>query len=99
MERTIRFFIVVKKWFDKVNGNTYHSVKATDTQTGKVYIKGITYGYGSHYEHTAINLLVDNGLIDSKYKGYEYSKYQRENNYPIEWEVIEDCKKRDLDKE
>lgn len=93
-----KFLVIAKRWFDN-NGNTYHSVKITDFSTNKVYIVGMTYGYGSHYEHTAINKLVKEGLIDAKYGEYKYSSYERENNYPIIWEVIDVIHKKDLDKE
>lgn len=91
-----KFLVIAKRWFDEINGNTYHSVKITDLETGKVYIVGKTYGYGSHYEYTAINKLIAEGLIDAKYR---YCNYERENNYPIIWEVIDVKRKKDLDKE
>ena len=91
-----KFLVIAKRWLDKINGNTYHSVKITDLETGKVYVVGFTYGYESHYEHTAINKLVTEGLIDAKYGEYNY---ERENNYPIIWEVIDVKRKKDLDKE
>ena len=92
-----KFLVIAKRWFDKINGNTYHSVKITDLETDKVYIVGKTYGYGSHYEYTAINKLITEGLIDAKYGEYEYCNYERENNYPIIWEVIDVKRKKDLD--
>ena len=94
-----KFVVIAKRWFDKIFGNTYHSVKITDLKTGKVYIVGKTYGYGSHYKQTAINKLIAEGLIDAKYGGYEYCNYERENNHPIVWEVIDVKRKKDLDKE
>lgn len=94
-----KFLVIAKKWFDKIKGNTYHSVKITDLETGKVYIVGKTYGYGSFYEYTAINKLIAERLIDAKYGEYEYYNYEIENNYPIIWEVIDVKRKKDLDKE
>jgi len=48
--------VVGKRWFDRINGNTYHSVE--------VYVDGdlvgyipLEYGYDSAYEQTALNLL------------------------------------------
>jgi hypothetical protein len=50
-----------KRWFDKVNGNTYHSVK--------VYVNGklvgfepYAYGYDEGYLQTAVELLVKAGV-------------------------------------
>lgn len=75
-----KFLVIAKRWFDEINGNTYHSVKITDLETGKVYIVGKTYGYGSHYEYTAINKLIAEGF-DAKYR---YCNYES-----IIWEVID----------
>jgi hypothetical protein len=48
--------ITARRWFQKTYGNTYHSVK--------VYIDGelvghvpFTYGYGSQYEQTALEII------------------------------------------
>jgi hypothetical protein len=32
-----KFLAIAKRWFDKINGKYYHSVKITDLETGKVY--------------------------------------------------------------
>ena len=42
--------VLVKKWFDKINGNTYHSV--TFEFKNEVYFSGLTYGYERMYEQT-----------------------------------------------
>lgn len=48
--------VIAKRWFERVNGNTYHSCV--------VYVNGdligeesFTYGYGSHYIQTAREIL------------------------------------------
>jgi hypothetical protein len=53
---------VGRRWFDKVNGNTYH--------TTEVYVNGKfvskserTYGYGSQYEVTGFEILQDAGYF------------------------------------
>ena len=48
------------KWFDKINGNTYHTVKIDienggDSETLKT--NGLVYGYGDHWKQTACELL------------------------------------------
>lgn len=94
----IKFICNAVKWFDKVNGNTYHSVRITDTKTGKVYVDkySYTYGYGKHYRQTALQVLIDNNLIDKKYQSNNvYGTYEYENNNPILWNVSEG-KKRDM---
>ena len=51
--------IVIKEWFDKVNGNTYFSAVATLNGEYKVKIP-FQYGYGSHaIDKTARKLLAD----------------------------------------
>jgi len=68
--------IIGKKWFDKINGNTYHSVTIEVTNDGqtKTYYQGLTYGYGDQWQYTAIQLLKDKGVLKNitrKYKGSE----------------------------
>jgi len=52
-----------KEWFDRINGNSYHSVR--------VYVDGIAhalefdYGYGSMYEQRAGELLKELGVLPS----------------------------------
>ena len=55
--------IIGKRWFDKVNGNTYCS--------SRVYINGklefsvpYTYGYGNYYEQRAKEELEKRGFIN-----------------------------------
>ena len=52
--------IQARKWFDKVNGNTYHTVKIFIENNGEndtLKTKGIVYGYGNHYQQTACEML------------------------------------------
>ncbi len=55
-------FIEARLWFDKTYGNTYHSVRleANGLSVGQV---GLTYGYGEHYEQTALTYLKKIGLV------------------------------------
>jgi hypothetical protein len=50
----IKFNCDAVKWFDKVNGNTYHSVSITRNEDGAVIKGQFQYGYGDHYRQTAI---------------------------------------------
>lgn len=62
MKKNHTFFIECRKWFDKVNGNTYHSVQIS--VGGKVVRTiGMTYGYGSAWEQTACSALKEMGYI------------------------------------
>lgn len=56
-----QYVINAKKWFDKINGNTYHSVQVF--QDGVLIAhEPYTYGYGNHYEQTALELLQSKGI-------------------------------------
>ena len=48
----IKYVIHAKKWFDKVNGNTYHSVRVLDTVRQLQLKVPFQYGYGDHYRTT-----------------------------------------------
>ena len=89
MERTIKFSANVVKWRDKVNGNTYHSVRVTRCADGATLACPFTYGYGEHYRQTALEAMSNAGWIPGRWVAYE-----RENNYPILWNVS-DGKKRE----
>lgn len=84
--------VTVKKWFDKVNGNTYHSVyfKINETEL----FSGFVYGYGDQYKQTLIDLLQKTGIteindIPVKY-GYEFFKVN------FDFMAYDNCKKREL---
>ena len=92
MDNKILFICNAVKWFDRVNGNTYHSVCITRCNDGKVIKGEFQYGYGEHYRQTALEVMNKNGWIPNKYKGNLYL-YERENNYPIVWNVSEGLKR------
>ena len=52
--------VFVKKWFDDVNGNTYHNVNFN--YNDKNYNSGLTYGYGSQYRITLKNMIEKHNL-------------------------------------
>lgn len=63
-----KYFCIAKKWFDKVNGNTYFNSKVMDDNGNTVFYTGFQYGYGSAYLYEAEKELkkIDNDfkLID-----------------------------------
>jgi hypothetical protein len=89
------FTVIAVKWFDRINGNTYHSVKCIRNEDGSVIAQGMTYGYGDCYRQTALELMVDAGWIKGYSKGTIYGKYEIENNYPISW-IASNGLKRDM---
>ena len=48
--------VIVKIWFDKVNGNTYHNVITRLANALRIE-SGLTYGYDRQYEQTLKTLL------------------------------------------
>ena len=90
--RKIKFICEVAKWFDRVNGNTYHSVKITRIKDSAVIKQTMTYGYERQYEQTALELMAKNKWLPVKYRE-DYFRYCMDNNYPIEWIVTEGLKR------
>ncbi len=88
----IQYICNAIKWFDKVNGNTYYSVRVTRCKDGKQIVHPYTYGYGSSYEQTTHEIVLKEGWIPAKYKDNVYL-YERENNYPISYNVSAGLKK------
>jgi hypothetical protein len=82
------------RWFDKVNGNTYHSVRITDNKTGETIYCPMEYGYGDHYRQTALGAMMINGWLGEKYNNQNLWYFERENDYPIKW-IVTDGLKRD----
>ena len=61
MNRIIKFTVIAKKWFDKINGNTYHSVRCVRHKDNAVVVGSFRYGYGEHYKQTALEVMFDAG--------------------------------------
>lgn len=94
MKRKILFICKVVKWFDKINGNTYHSVRVTRCKDNKTIASPFTYGYGEAYRNTALLEMLKSGWLPKKYpEAHWVYLYERENNYPIYWNVIAGAKR------
>lgn len=89
-----KFTAQAARWFDKINGNTYHSVRITNNETGEVLKCQFQYGYGEHYRQTALEEMLRCGWIDAKYSDRNLFNYEREHNYNINW-IVTDGLKRD----
>jgi hypothetical protein len=63
--KTIKKCLVVKalRWFDKINGNTYHSV-AVFNGNELIGKENFVYGYGEHYRQTAFEILINAGYYE-----------------------------------
>lgn len=92
-QNKIKFVCNAVKWFDKVNGNTYHSVNVTNVETGEILYGEFQYGYGDHYRQTALELMDKAGWLPSKYADKNRYSFERENEYPIMWNVSSGLKR------
>lgn len=88
MKKGSKLHLEVKRWNNKINGNTYHRVK--------VYVNGkligeskMTYGYGSQYLITAKNILEDKGQLKGKPLLQGFRSYLRDNDIKLEETVKE----------
>lgn len=95
----IQYTATAKRWFDKVNGNTYHSVRVTRNEDGKTIACPFQYGYGDCYRQTALYAMLKEGWIPAKY-GKERANgsndlysFERGNDYPIAWNVSDGLKR------
>lgn len=50
MKRQIKFIGHAVKWFDRINGNTYHGVQVTRMSDSEMLYCPFTYGYGDHFK-------------------------------------------------
>jgi len=60
--KTQSITVIGKRWFDKVNGNTYHSAVALVNGKAVATI-GYCYGYGDQYEWNAMQALEEKGYL------------------------------------
>ena len=93
MNSKIKFVANAVRWFDKVNGNTYHSVNITRVGDGEKIVHPMTYGYGDAYRQSALNAMNIHAWLPEKYNEENLYLYERENNYPIMWNVTDGLKR------
>jgi len=87
-----KYTAVVKKWFDKVNGNTYHSVRIIRHSDEAVCVAPFQYGYGSQYEQSTFEAMESAGWIESP-KDTPPICYNRDNGYPVIFTVSDGLKR------
>src|SRR5271169_2740033 len=95
MENKIKFSINVVRWFDRINGNTYHSCRITVIKDSSTIFCPMVYGYSECYKQTSLEALLINNLLPKNYskENNNLYLYERENNYPILWNVSEGLKR------
>ena len=81
--------VLVKKYFDKANGNTYHSVQFEIND--KIYHSGKTYGYERQYEQTFDRMRVKYNENLEIPRGSLFLKTS-----DVKYIVIDNCKAKEL---
>jgi len=98
--RSVKFIARVCRWFDRQNGNTYHSVRITRVRDSRVLLCPMTYGYEAHYRQTALEAMAAAKWIPPKFRSdLDCMSYERLSNYPIHWEVHDGTKRECLENE
>ena len=97
MAKRILFICKAVKWWDKVNGNTYHSCRITRVRDGATLCAEFQYGYGDQYRQTAVDAMLAAGWL-RRYKvqggrdagkTYDHQSvygFDREHGYCIYWD-------------
>ena len=91
--RKILYYASVCRWFDKVNGNTYHSVRITRAKDGKAIVSPFKYGYGEQYRQSGLKAMIDSKWIKGYTKNDVSCRFERDRNYPILWNVSDGLKR------
>ncbi len=86
-ERKIKFTVYGVKWVDRINGNTYHSVRCVRLKDGAVVVGEYQYGYADHYKQTALEAMAKAKWLPRKYKTDPWL-YERESDYPVLWHCV-----------
>jgi hypothetical protein len=100
--------ITAKRWFQKLYGNTYHTVKIEvvfDDDTREILTHDRTYGYGEMWNQTALNMLIKAGYAAQEYYPVPHEKqpkysyattYCRDKNILCFTSVTDVTRQRDL---
>lgn len=86
-------FIVGRRWFARLYGNTYH--KTYITINGQTVESEETYGYGDHYLQTAHELLQGMGLF-VQFKYHEFTHWLYEHREIAAHDVADVAREKDL---
>jgi hypothetical protein len=65
-KKQIKYVAEVFKWFDKVNGNTYHAVNLYNLNNDLILSSGLCYGYGEHFKQTLKKEMKDLNIYEEK---------------------------------
>lgn len=88
--------IIGRRWFERTNGNTYHSV-CVWVDGEFVGGESFVYGYGDQYIQTAMTLLANcrylNRPLDDK---WPFTTWCRDNDIKLVYTVADVGRKKDL---
>jgi len=89
----ITLTVIANRWFDKINGNTYHSC---EVYIDNKLIKRVpfTYGYGEQYLQTALAILHEAGIAKEFNMLWQYQESIGRDNCLIK--VSDVSRKKDL---
>ena len=87
------FTVIACRWFDRLNGNTYHSVRCIRHSDGQTIYGPFRYGYGESYRQTALDEMYKAGWLPEGAEPGNLYMYERENDYPIIWTVSDGLKR------
>lgn len=100
----MKIHVEAKRWFDKINGNTYHSVKVyVDNEL--IGEEPFRYGYDQAWQQTAHNILMEKGYFPktglslssgTQKDYYKFTQWIRENRDNYSYNVIDVPRKKDL---
>lgn len=88
-----------KKWFDKVNGNSYFSAQVTlnfGMQDEKTVFVPFQYGYGNAYLYESFRQLQMDGILNPDVTIYSPTEFSKDNSYILRHSLEEGCKKVDV---
>lgn len=87
-------FLVGRRWFERTNGNTYHTVEIY-VNDEFVHKMPMTYGYGDQYMWNGFAYVVDKYKLLRPCTPHP-STFCRENNIKFNYTVSDVARKRDL---
>lgn len=87
--------IIGRRWFDRVNGNTYHSSELLVNGI-LVFREPYQYGYDSQYEYTALRWLQSNYQMPKKWSDMSPVWRLRDYGITVNSSVSDVSRKKDL---
>jgi tRNA(Leu) C34 or U34 (ribose-2'-O)-methylase TrmL len=87
--------IIGRKWFDRINGNTYHSVTVLVNNTEVLY-SPFSYGYDDQYIQTAAKELHQFGYLPEWPDNKVFWRYCDESGINLYCTATNVTRKRDL---